>query len=459
MLSLRSEAISELMATPSHEVLPVKRGRLVARERTGDLAMGFPVDPLLRQGLVLTLSMALMNVANWLYHVVMSRALGPAGYGGLSALLGLLFIMTVPATTIQMGLSALVARREANQDAPFFANVLTRWLRGFLLFGLVLSSVPLLLSPWLADLLRLASPVPVLIAGTVLISWLPLPVVRGLLQGVQRFWTLGASFITEGLLKLGAGVLLVSAGLGLSGAVAAISLGALGALALTMLGLRSRSDPRPVGVGPQDAVVFRSLLPYVVAVASFTLLTQSDVVLVKILFPPGEAGVYAAASTAGKIILYLTAPLAMVMLPEAVRRHVRNEGERPVLLRSARYAAAAGGALVAAYILVPRPIMHVLFGSAYLEGAPLLWLVGLGMLANELALLGVYYLLGTGRSAVLRWVTVQALVFLVALWIFANSLETVAVLVAVAGLVTFGGVWWPLLRRSDTVLQPQRQAS
>src|SRR3989304_3915658 len=302
------------MATPLHDVLPVERGGVFGREGAGDPAVAVSFDPLLRQGLVLILSMAAMNGANWLYHAVMSRALGPAGYGGLSALLGLLFIMTVPATTIQMGLSALVARREANQDAPFFAGVLTRWLRGFLLFGLVLSSVPLLLSPWLAALLRLASPVPVLIAGTVLISWLPLPVVRGLLQGVQRFWTLGASFITEGLLKLGVGVLLVSIGLGLRGAVAAISLGALGALALTMLGLRSRFDPRPAGVGPQDAVVFRSLLPYAVAVASFTLLTQSDVVLAKILFPPGEAGVYAAASTAGKIILSLTAPLAVGML-------------------------------------------------------------------------------------------------------------------------------------------------
>ena len=447
------------MVTHPDEVLPVERGGVFARERAGDPAVAVSFDPLLRQGLVLILSMAVMNGANWLYHVVMSRALGPAGYGGLSALLGLLFIMTVPATTIQMGLSALVARREVGGDGSFFATVLTRWLGGFLLLGLVLSVVPLLLSPWLATLLRLASPVPVMIAGTVLISWLPLPVVRGLLQGAQRFRTLGASFVTEGLLKLGIAALLVSIGLGLSGAVAAISLGALGALALTVLGLRSRATRRPTSVGPQDAAIFRSLLPYAVAVAAFTLLTQSDVVLVKMLFSPADAGVYAAASTGGKIILYLTAPLAMVMLPEAVRRQAHGEGGRPVLIRSAKYAAAAGSGMVAAYILVPRPIMHVLFGSAYVEGAPLLWLVGLGMLAAELALLGVYYLLGMGRSAVLRWVIVQALVFPVVLWLFANSLETVAVLVALAGLVTFAGVWWPLLRRSDSALRPQRQAS
>src|SRR3989304_10408190 len=166
MLSQRNEAISELMVTHPDEVLPVERGGVFARARAGDPAGAVSFDPLLRQGLGPILSMAVMNGANWLYHVVMSRALGPAGYGGLSALLGLLFIMTVPATTIQMGLSALVARRGRGGGASFFATTLTRWLGGFLLLGLVLSFVSLLLSPSLATVLGLRSPVPVMIAGT-----------------------------------------------------------------------------------------------------------------------------------------------------------------------------------------------------------------------------------------------------------------------------------------------------
>jgi O-antigen/teichoic acid export membrane protein len=297
----------------------------------------------------------------------------------------------------------------------------------------------------------------VAIAGTVLISWLPLPVVRGLLQGVQRFWRLGASFAVEGLLKLGAGILLVSAGMGLSGAVAAISLGSLGAFAVTMIGLRRQIAPRSVDVHPRGAFSIRTLIPYAIAVSTFAVLTQSDVVLVKILFPPAAAGVYAAASTGGKIVLYLTAPLAMAMLPEVVRRHSRNNGQRSVLLRTAAFGALAGGLLVAAYLIAPRRIISLLFGAAYIEGAPLMWLVGLGMLANELALLGVYYLLATRRPAVLRWLSAHAVLFLVVLWAFATRLEMVALLVAATGVIACAGVWWSL-RASDLALQPQRQA-
>lgn len=420
---------------------------------------GRSTEPFLRQGLILATSMAMMNGANWLFHVFMSRALGPTGYGGLNALLGLLVIMTVPSTTIQMGLSTLVARRMATQEGSFVASVLRRWLAPLLSSALLLFLASVVLGPWVATVLKIDSPVPVWIAGTVFVSWFALPVVRGLLQGEQHFVALGASFVTEGFLKLGVGTLLVSVGWGLSGAVAAVSLGSLGALAVTLGGRRSWFTLKGAGVDPHATIRLRPLLPYAVAVWAFTVLTQSDVVLVKVLFAPAAAGVFAAASTAAKIIIYLTAPLAMVMLPETSGRYARGEDDRPILVRTATFALVGGGLLLAAYVLIPRPIMQVLFGGAYLEGAPLLPLLGMAMLAAELALLGVYFLIGRGRLGVLRWVTVQAILFVLAFGLFADSMERAAVLVAVAALVACGGVWWPLVRQSDSTLRLQRQSS
>src|SRR3972149_5195734 len=72
------------MATPLHDVLPVERGGVFARERAGDPAVAVSFDPLLRQGLVLILSMAVMNGANWLYHVVMGRVRGVECAAGAS---------------------------------------------------------------------------------------------------------------------------------------------------------------------------------------------------------------------------------------------------------------------------------------------------------------------------------------------------------------------------------------
>ncbi len=439
---------------------------MVARRRAG-----MRMDRLARDGLVLALGMAGMNGANWVYHMVMSRALAPAGYGGLSALLGALFILTVPVTAIQMGVSASVARggRSAGPPsshagavplpvagaAPFSPGMLSRWLRAFLLLGLAASAVVVAFSSPLAGLLRLESPAPVIIVGTALISWLPLPVVRGMLQGSRRFWALGASFLAEGVLRLGLGVLLVSLGLGLKGAVAAISLASLGALVVTLRSARALSSAGPSASAAGSGDAFRWLLPYLLAAAGMTVLTYADVVFVKTRFPPADAGIYAAASTGGKIILYATAPLAMVMLPEVVRRNGQGSRSWGVLLRTALYAAGAGGTLLAAYALAPGAIMRILFGGAYVAGAALLPLVGLGMLATELALLGIYYLLGAGRTGILRWIVLQAAAYPMALVVLARSVQATAALVAVAGLVAVGVVWSSLLLRPGPVRSPE----
>ncbi len=441
---------------------------MVARRRSGART-----DRLARDGLVLALGMAGMNGANWVYHMVMSRALAPAGYGSLSALLGTLFILTVPVTAIQMGVSASVARGRSaatssghagasplpvSGPAPFSPEMLRHWLRAFLLLGLAASAVLAVFSSPLAGLLRLETPVPVIVLSTALISWLPLPVVRGVLQGSRRFWTLGRSFLAEGVLRLGLGVLLVSLGLGLNGAVAAISLASLGALVVTLRGARAlpSAGPSASAAGIGDAL--RWLVPYLLAAAGMTVLTYADVVFVKTRFLPEEAGIYAAASTGGKIILYATAPLAMVMLPEVVRRNAQGARSWGVLLRTALYAVGAGGTLLAAYALAPAAIIRVLFGGAYGAGAPLLPLVGLGMLATEVALLGIYYHLGAGRTGILRWIVLQAAAFPVALVLLARSVQATAALVVVAGLAAVGVVWWSLLVRPAPVRSPQAGA-
>jgi len=158
-----------------------------------------------------------------------------------------------------------------------------------------------------------------------------------------------------------------------------------------------------------------------------------------------EAGVYAAPSTAGKIVLYLTAPLLMVVLPETVQRHTLQGDGRSVLMRGLLYVGIAGATIVAMYLLAPVAVIRTLFGSAYRDAAPLLSVLGLGMPGYELALLGVFYKLGRDPG-LLRWVVGLSVTFAALVWIFRGSVQSVALLVATLGVGAFTGVWWSLLR-------------
>lgn len=368
-------------------------------------------DSLLRHSVTLTLALSVMNLANWLYHVVMSRALNPVGYGALSAILGLLLVLTIPVNTIQMGLSTVVARAHARGEGAALRALLSASLRVFLWIGGLTFALLAALSGKIATVLHLASPVAPLIAGTVLISWAVLPVFRAMLQGAQRFGALGMSFAAEGLLKFGVGTALVILGFGLNGAIAGVSLAGFGALGLTLLALRDRIGRAQQRHDVDVRSVLLHLAPFAVAIGCFTVLTQADVILVKAFFPPFQAGIYAAASTAGKVILNLTAALAMVTLPELTRQGSAAGDGRGVLARGLLYAGLAGGATVALYFLAPQVVIRILFGRAYLDAVPLLGLLGLTMLAYELALLVTYYLLETGRRGFLMSLSVIAVAF------------------------------------------------
>src|SRR3989475_8934907 len=284
-------------------------------------------DPLLRHSVILGGGIALLNGASWLFHVIMSRTLGPADYGALNALIGLMLLLPVPANPLHMGVSTLVARLWAAREVGAIRSTVAGMLRYVFGFGVVACAVLMAASGLLAHALKLASPVPVVIAGTVLLGWTALPLLRGVLQGMHRFAALGASLVAEGIVNLGIGVGLVMLGFPLNGAVVGISLGALGALLLTAAALRDRLQG-PALATSEIRDIARHLAPYAVVIGCFTVLTQSDVVLVKALHDPVQAGIYAAASAGGQNGLSVPPTAPPVALPPRPPRPALDHGPR-----------------------------------------------------------------------------------------------------------------------------------
>lgn len=395
-------------------------------------------DGLLRSTILLTLATGILNGASWLYHVFMSRALGPADYGGLSALIGLLVILSVPINTMQMGLSAFVARVGANQNQEdaVLRVIVARSTKWSLAFGLLGFAILAAVSGWIARLMKLDSSTPVLIMSTVLISSTVLPVLRGALQGTGQFTALGISIAAEGILKVAGGVVLVTLGFGLNGAVAGLSLAILGALVLALLPLRDWVIWRRDNGSLDLRGLLRSLVPYAAMIGCFTILTQADVVLVKVLFPAREAGIYAAASTGGKVILYATMALPMVIVPEMARRKNTSGRSLKVLTRGLFYGAVGGGALVVAYFLAPAAAIRFLFGEVYQEAAPLLGPLGAAMLAYELALMCAYYLVEASHHELLWGLALIAAAFPFAVWLLRDDIRRVAEVMWALGLLS-----------------------
>jgi O-antigen/teichoic acid export membrane protein len=198
-----------------------------------DFDMAVPRSRSLRRdALVLAAGMAVANAGNYGFNLVMAFLLGPEAYGALAALLALVLVGSVPGLALQ----AVVARRTALAGGPVWPG--RRWLAGRAGLGLALLTV--VAGPGLMLFLHLGSAAPVLWLALALAPTPLLFAVQGLLQGRERFGALAAVMVAGAGVKLAIGLVLVAAGLGVSGAMAGVAAGAilaaLAGLAVPVLG-------------------------------------------------------------------------------------------------------------------------------------------------------------------------------------------------------------------------------
>jgi O-antigen/teichoic acid export membrane protein len=321
------------------------------------------------------------------FTVVFTRLLGAGGYGALAALLNVSVILYVPGSALQV-----VAARESALGRVGGGSSRT------LLAGLAAVAVASALAREpLAALLNVdeawaAAAVPVTAC-----LWLVLGLQRGVLQGARAYRAVGASIVLEAAGRLAVSVLLVAAGMGVTGAY----LGTPVALALTIGALAVLTRRRRAGAaaGPAGA---RRTLPELgrlaaVPIAALTLvaaLQNVDVIIARHVLDDDAAGVYAAATVAAKALVWMAAGISLWLLPEAVRRRAAGEDPRAVLARALGVIAAVALPALVLYAVVPRLVLRTAFGPEYEAGAGILLALGAAYALLAVTYLGVQYLLG-----------------------------------------------------------------
>ncbi len=342
--------------------------------------------------LLVTLNVA--NALHFAFHIAMARLLGPAGYGALSALLAILYVLNVFAESVQTILARYASREP---DPGRLHDLLRRALRKGGRATLAMTAVLLAAGIPLGIWLRIPYPMMALFSlSTVGVGLLPIH--RGVLQGMKRFRALGENMIWEVLAKLvvGVGVGVIWIGAREYGAVAGVSLGFCIAFALSRLPLRDVYRTPPSRAAAPD--LYQYSLPVFVVTATVMGFYSLDVLLARAFFPDAVAGGYAVASFLGKSILLGTAPVTKAMFPlsaEAAER--RDGGGRRLLAGTLGILAVCVLPVLTAFALIPGPLVRGMGGRSYLGAADLVLPLGIAMVLMAFSNALLLYRLSTGR--------------------------------------------------------------
>ena len=302
--------------------------------------------PLTRGGLVLAPSVGLAHGLHYAYNVAMAAVLGPAAFGALGALLALILLGSVPGIALQ----AMAARHTALlvEDQRDQGALWSSLLRLAAWWGAALAAVTVAASPVLGTWLHLDSPVPVLALALALAPSTFSYTSQGMLQGREAF----GAFITVGLVnavvKLVAGLGLVAAGFGVSGAVAGAAVGTwVGAATGVLLVRRSIVAAPPAGGAPRAAAPAATALGREATVAitgllGLFLLTNLDVPLARHFLAAEASGHYALGAVVAKIAFWGPQFVTTLVFARLV-----TGGDRRRLLAGSAALIVASGALLA----------------------------------------------------------------------------------------------------------------
>jgi O-antigen/teichoic acid export membrane protein len=366
----------------------------------------------------------------------MARLLRPEEYAVLIALFGILILESISSQVIQSATAKLTAQYKALGEEAALHVFVRRWSTRIVGVMAGLAVLVVALAGPIAGGLSLPA-FAVVLLGISLFFAGTLTFALGLLQGLARFGWMGSVLIVQAGTRLAAGVLLVYAGTGVTGAFAgattAVGVSLLAAIVpLAPLLSAARGAVHAVELGAAETRFF--VLAAVVLLA-YAALTNVDAVLARSILSADDAGAYAGAVTLGKIVLFAPIAIGYLLLERTARAHARGEDTERALGLALAFVVVTSGAVALAYLIVPAPVVGIVVGGQYPATAALVGPYGIAALANALLSLWIAYFVGRGemRVGILLAVAVVAeLVLLTTAVTDAASMVRVVLVVALA---------------------------
>lgn len=327
----------------------------------------------LRHNLVYFAGTMIFGALSYLYYPILGRLMAPASFGEVQTLITIFLQYTIFLNVLDLVVINVLVSYESKQLAR---RVVLELEKLATIVGLLLVLLALIFSGPLKTFLQFQSRWPFALVGIAGVIAIPFIFRSGYLQSQKRFaHVTGANIVSAGG-RLILGVALVILGFGTLGAMWGLVFAQLVALAFAAMAARR--------YGFQDTLRLHSLpnmrlmrpeLTYAGLVLAgsltVTLLYSVDVLVVKHYFDARTAGLYAGISVTARILFFLTASVAQVLIPSVSRQKPASQNQR-TLLHSLGLLTALGGAALLVFYAAPELIIRILLGRTYLTYAGLL---------------------------------------------------------------------------------------
>lgn len=353
-------------------------------------------SPFLRHNAILFIGSMAVGVLNYAYYPILGRLLDVEAYGEVQALVSLFLQLTIFLTV----LGQVTVNVVANYDDEEARQRVTFELEKVALFLSLAMLVVVSLFGWkLKSFFNFDSVWPFMVVMVALVAAVPLNFRIAYLRGHKKFSETSIANLIGAAGKILLSAALVWLGWSTIGAIFGVVLAQVIAFAYAMLAAKKLGFVVPSNskkISLPDMHLLKPELKYGLLVLcgslTVTVLSSVDIFIVKHFFDAETAGRYAGVSTVARMIFFLTASVAQVLLPSVKMSQPRAQN-RQFLVKSLALVLVLGGAATTIFSVFAERIIHIMMGGQYVAYAHLLGVLSLTMfIISVLNLLISYYI-------------------------------------------------------------------
>jgi len=303
----------------------------------------------------------------------------------------------VPGSALQVAIARETALGRLGAGGHLAAT-LNAWRRRLWIGGVLLAGFSVLARSWISDVISVPEEWAAAATVPTACLWVILSFERGALQGLHAYRPVAWSVVGEAAGRVAFGLVLVGAGLGVTGAYLGTPLSMVAAaLTLRWVTARKLGPASGAGAGQRLLELIGRAWPAVLALFLMAVLQNVDVIMVKRQIGGDEAGAYAAAAVAAKAVVWVAIGIGLYLVPEAARASRGDGDPRRVLVRALAVVGVVAVPMLLVYAVVPETVLRLAFGEETVPAADALFVLGCAMSLLAVGYLGVQYMLALGR--------------------------------------------------------------
>ena len=376
------------------------------------------------------------NIFSYLFQFFMARMLGPSDYVIIAIITSILGIFAIPTMAIQTVISKNTTELKIKKQDGKIQGLMNFALRKMLMLSFIMFTIYCLLSLFLTRELGIDY-VYLFIGGLFIFSSFTYPVLTGIIQGLKKFKDLGINFFINCFVKFIAGVILVSVGLGVYGAIIGFLLGITAAFFILFFDITSIINAK---YEKFEVKLFSRDNAYPLLAMLFIVLMYSlDVIFAKAFFSSDIAGRYSVISLIGKTILFVVSSIGTAMFPISTERYAVGENTMSVFRKAFLVSLTICIVAITIFSIFPQIIINILFGEQYASISPLLVYLGIAFSFCSLLYLIILNRISTNNLKFFGIIclTLCLLIEISAFFLFNSTIEQFTIGFMIANIISF----------------------